>query len=550
MTAGSDGAGPTDAAPNETGPNETGPTDAGPSETVPTEAGPSQAGSNGRSPHWQRLHPLTPYLRSWAVLAAIIFGAVSNGTSIPRAVSEAFEGDAAARTVLLWGALVVAVCLVLYTLWAVLSWRMTRYRLDDDALEYEMGVVFRQHRQARLDRLQAVDVVRPVLARLLGLSELRLEVAGGSGSDVRLQYLRADDTQRLREAVLARATAANAPGAGSATTNPDMTGANAAGPNTTVLAAPSSGALVSAVNTVAQPERHLVTVPARRLVGSWLLGWGTAVAVLVLAAVAPATILLPGVMIASVPAIVGMVLGAVKRVAGVFGFTAAEGSDGLRLRYGLLETRTQTVPIDRVQAVALSQPLLWRWCDWWTVEVNIAGYGTAASSGQILLPVGTRSEAIMMLARVLPQPGIDDPLALVTAGLTGQTGSEGAAIAAPDGFVGAPRRSRPLDPIGWRRNGFSVTPAALFLRSGVLTRRLVVVPHARMQSIGVRVGPIQRALRLASVLFHSTPGPVRPAMRHLDPAVAAHLVDEQARRARLARTVEPGSGSATTTLDR
>ena len=270
--------------------------------------------------------------------------------------------------------------------------------------------------------------------------------------------------------------------------------------------------------------------------GSWLLGGASVASLLVLMAVVPAAVLLPGVVIASIPAVLGMVAGAAKRVAGVYGFTAAEGADGLRLRYGLLETRTQTVPIDRVQAVALSQSLLWRLFNWWTVEVNIAGYGTDASSGQILLPVGTRAEAVTMLARVLPQPGVDDPLALVNAGLTGRTDATDATDApGADGFVGAPRRSRLLDPIGWRRNGFAVTPAALFLRSGVLNRRLVVVPHARTQSIGAACGPIQRGLRLASVACHSTPGPIRPRMRHLDLGVAAHLVDEQARRARRAR---------------
>lgn len=480
---------------------------------------PSFATPPGPEPsQWHRLHPLTPYLRSWAVVVAVVAGVVANLSSITGTVEDVLGDDRAAPAAIGWSVLGGLAALALYTSWAVLSWRMTRYRLDDDALEYEVGVVFRQHRQARLDRLQAVDVVRPLIARLLGLSELRLEVAGGSGSDVRLQYLRVDDTHRLREAVLARAAAAE-PAAGAGT--PTVVGSPPA--------APPDGLATA-------PERVLVAVPPGRLVGSWLLGGASVASLLVLMAVVPAAVLLPGVVIASIPAVLGMVAGAAKRVAGVYGFTAAEGADGLRLRYGLLETRTQTVPIDRVQAVALSQSLLWRLFDWWTVEVNIAGYGTDASSGQILLPVGTRAEAVTMLARVLPQPGVDDPLALVNAGLTGRTDATDATDApGADGFVGAPRRSRLLDPIGWRRNGFAVTPAALFLRSGVLNRRLVVVPHARTQSIGAACGPIQRGLRLASVACHSTPGPIRPRMRHLDLGVAAHLVDEQARRARRAR---------------
>ena len=42
---------------------------------------------------------------------------------------------------------------------------------------------------------------------------------------------------------------------------------------------------------------------------------------------------------------------ALKRVLGEYGFTVAESSDGLRLRHGLLDKRTQTIPPGRVQAV-------------------------------------------------------------------------------------------------------------------------------------------------------------------------------------------------------
>src|SRR5204863_420924 len=59
--------------------------------------------------------------------------------------------------------------------------------------------------RVRLDRLEAVDVVRPLVARALGLAELRLEVAGGGSSEAPLAYLSEDAAQRLRAELLARA---------------------------------------------------------------------------------------------------------------------------------------------------------------------------------------------------------------------------------------------------------------------------------------------------------------------------------------------------------
>ncbi len=62
--------------------------------------------------------------------------------------------------------------------YSAVAWRMTSYAVDDESVHLRTGVLFRQQRKARLDRLQAVDVVQPLLARFFGLAELKLEVAG------------------------------------------------------------------------------------------------------------------------------------------------------------------------------------------------------------------------------------------------------------------------------------------------------------------------------------------------------------------------------------
>jgi putative membrane protein len=223
------------------------------------------------------------------------------------------------------------------------------------------------------------------------------------------------------------------------------------------------------------------------------------------------------------------------RFNGGFGFRVATSPDGLRLRHGLLEQRTQTVPPGRVQAIRLSQGLLWRKTDWWQVQVNIAGYSGGegennTESGSTLLQVGSRYDAISVLALVLPDLGVREPENPWTVIDTGLSAS------GPDnGYLVAPRRSRWVDPIGWRRSGVRVTEQALLIRRGVLGRSLDIVPHARTQSLGVSQGPVQRRLNLASFSLHSTPGPVTPVAAHLDTGTAAQLLAEQAVRAEGAR---------------
>ncbi len=456
--------------------------------------------------HWRRVHPLTPAVKSWQALVVLLFvvaqefgrGAIDpsrdGGPSLP---------DVGGQVLLASGGVAVLVLLVVAG-FAVLSWRMTRFRVTDEALEYNHGVLFRQERRARLDRLQAVDVVEPLVARIFGLARLNLEVAGGGHSKIDVSYLTRAQAQELRNHLLAAA----------------------AGVRYDTPTAPEA------------PEHQWLEVPVQRLLASLALTPGVVVPALlaVVVVVASAVLRNPGFLFPLLPGLVGFGGVVWNRFAGGFGFRAATSPDGLRLRHGLLEQRAQTVPPGRVQAVRLSQPILWRRADWWRVRVNVAGYGAMHGENRgdtetTLLPVGTRDEAVAVLAFVLPDLGVtaqEHPRQVVDAGLSG-TG-------AAQGFRTSPSSAKWLDPWAWRRNGFRVTGQALLLRRGFFERHLDVVPHARTQSLGVTQGPLQRALGLASFELHSTPGPVSPAVHHLSTEMAAQLLTEQSARARLARS--------------
>jgi len=155
-----------------------------------------RAGAADPTPaHFRRLHPLTPLLRGWAWLAgAVAFG----GQDAIRA------GDPGRFALFL-----PVIALVGFGV-GLASWWFTRYGFDGDALRIDSGILQRRSRRVRLDRLQAVDVVRPLAGRLLGVSELRLEVAGGTTTEAPLAYLSADDAVRLRAELLARAAGIDA----------------------------------------------------------------------------------------------------------------------------------------------------------------------------------------------------------------------------------------------------------------------------------------------------------------------------------------------------
>lgn len=452
---------------------------------------------------WQRLHPLTPVVRGWKVVAAVLAGlAVNNGDDLLQ------MGLPSARQAIV-AVLVLLAVVVLAGVYALLAWQRSTYRVDEQSLQLRRGVLFRQQRQARLDRLQAVDVVRPLLARFFGLAELKLEVAGGSDSAISLSLLREREAQELRNTLLARA----------------------AGLSYDSELAPQA------------PEHEVLAVSVARTLESFARSVSTLV-LLVFAFGALVAVVVTGKLALlgfGGPALLGVGTALWAKFSSAFGFRVATSPDGIRLHHGLLTTRSQTVPPGRVQAVRLRQPLLWRSRDWWSVEVNVAGYGSRPSRGEVggekagqenlLLTVGSRAEALLVLRLAVPAlhrlADHESDQRAVTAGLTG--------TAPEEGFVVASRISRWLDPIGWSRHGVAVLDDVLLLRRGRLIRELDVVPHARTQSLAVEQGPLQRRLGLASFVVHSTPGPISPSVAHLPEAVAALLLNQQSARARVAR---------------
>src|SRR5262249_48489882 len=80
---------------------------------------------------------------------------------------------------------------------------VTRWKVDGATLRIETGLLRRDSRQLPIARIQAVDLVRPFLARMLGLAELRVRLAGAGDADARLAYLTEPGAEALRARLLA-----------------------------------------------------------------------------------------------------------------------------------------------------------------------------------------------------------------------------------------------------------------------------------------------------------------------------------------------------------
>lgn len=366
---------------------------------------------------------------------------------------------------------------------AYVSWtRLTFYFDDSGDLRVDSGVLTTKQRRLALSRLQSVDVNQPLLARVVGMAEVKVEVAGAGDSRVTLQYLTMAQAQEFRDEVLARAAGLR-PDAGTA------------------------------------PQNVIVTVPTKDLLLSLLLSSTTLVGVLATVAIVAIAVLSEGAIGLVALLITGGVpiFAAFGQFVRFFGFTVAESPDGLRLRSGLTSTLASTVPPGRVHAIEYEQPLLWRSRDWVRVQITIAGAGGSEDGQQsgstgTLLPVAPRAVAEAVVDRVLP-------------GLGGMDYD----------WVSAPERVRIRAPWQWRHLAIAASSEAFAARRGRIVRRIAIVPHARTQSVHLTQGPWQRRLGVASVRLDIAPGPVSVLGLHQDAQTARAGVHAQAERARAAR---------------
>ncbi|AJE32324.1 membrane protein [Corynebacterium humireducens NBRC 106098 = DSM 45392] len=432
--------------------------------------------------NWRHVHRLTPLLKFWTVILAVLAVVVVNVNVAVLTRAWAWLEQGQFLPLLgLAGAFVLACALVWFA--SQVWWQAMGFRLDAEEVSLRQGVFNKALRTARYDRIQAVDVVESVVARVFGLASVRVETAGGGDSVIEIAYLPRAEAEAVRREVLARARTTPAPGAD-------------------------------------HPEQGRVIVPeipvARSLAAAALqgssLGGVLAVFSVLLSPLSWATL---------VPVLLGFVPVIWNQIDRAWRFTARLDDDTLHLSYGLADRRKQSIPLERIHGVRLVQPALWRATGWWFVSVSVAGYGATSgrnSATTTLLPVGSREQADALLAVIAPAPLVDAPT------------------------YTSPARARWVSPIDLRQQSVTVRDDAVITRKGRLSTRIAVIHPSHIQELSLTRGPLQQLLGLCTVRFDLVPGPVRMAGEDLTPEDGNALLNQLRRRALPAYT-PPGKPS-------
>jgi putative membrane protein len=404
---------------------------------------------------------------------------------------EASRGTSSRDVTIYIGIAILVASLVI----GLVRWLVTKWALDGVTLRIETGLFRRDARQLPVARIQAVDVVRPFLARVFGLAELRIRLAGGGKSGGRLTYLSEAAAVDLRARLMA-------------------------GHHGLDMATPEPA------------ERPIATVATGRLVASAILQPATLVAVVFVVVLLALESISPksangaetGTGLTLGLYLFGLARVTWRRVATEYGFAVAAAPDGIRLKRGLFSTVNETIPFARVQAVRKSEPFTWHFLGWCRLEVDVAG-----SPGR---EQGTRSGKV---TKALLPVG---PVALADELFSNLLGLQQFPLSKP------PRRAQWKSPLSYHFLAAGDNGLVAAGSCGRLKKVTTWVPLEKVQSVRRVQGPVQRLLHLATVHVDAAGRDVRAEFRDRDVHEADALFEKLVVQSRLARRAVSGPAHA------
>ena len=119
----------------------------------------------------ERPHPLTPLIRGWVVLLALLIG-------LGREVVSWFSEGTEPPPLIVVAGVVVGVTLIAGAVGFV-SWLVTRFVIDSEELRVESGILVHRSQRVAFDKVASIDVLQPLAARIFGLAELTIDIEIG-----------------------------------------------------------------------------------------------------------------------------------------------------------------------------------------------------------------------------------------------------------------------------------------------------------------------------------------------------------------------------------
>lgn len=378
-----------------------------------------------------------------------------------------------------------------------------RYSLEADHLVLRQGVISRNVRHVPYARVQNLDTLQGPFHRLLGVVEVRLETAAGKEPEAVFQVISSAELAELRAHVFGARSEGRVEAAGSGA---DPAFFRMRTPDVLLFGLFSQRGLVylGGAFVVLRELAEFFDAEARVNEGletleresAGLSTWTWVVAALgILLFLQFATV--------------------VWAWLTLYGFRLERIGEDLRTTCGLLTRQSASLPRGRVQALEVREGWLARRLGRCSIRVASAG-ADSTGSGQVarkwLVPLCARAELTRVLAEVQPEARLEEltweslprrarrrlfvralflwvPLAALVAALAWPVGLCAVPAALAVAWI--------LAGLRYRRLGFALSSEAIFLRDGLLARRIVCVRFSKVQSVELARSPLDRRARMA-----------------------------------------------------
>jgi putative membrane protein len=508
-----------------------------------------------------RLHPLTLVQRLLASLPAflvILFPILQNPSS-----ENLFS-------------LVLSVVFGVFAIPAIVLqyWRFS-YRIEPKQIVIQSGVFNRQNRSIPIERVQNIQIQQNLFAQIAGIAKVQIQTAGSSSTEGALEYVGLDQSHRIRQTIRtfqrqqAPETASDGPDA-------DETDAESAhDPSVETLYTMSigrvllSGAFRFSFVYIAIIFSALQFVEPDTLL-QWLFSSDQVDRIAAAITSHPAVAALVSVAMA---ALFGWITGILLHLNRNFNFELWLEDDKLRKRHGLFTVTEGTIPLEKVQTVVLKTNPVMRLFGWHELEVQTVGRDVDEQGHRVIVPFAQLEPIVALAQRVRPFEipasfGSVSPLTIrrrfvrYTVALS--------ALVLPGVYFWPVDWWHPMDValpwwgfalvpglllvalLQYHYHGYSVQDDGMYVRRGVLSHYLWMIPTEKFHVFQARASVFQQRLHLKT-LFVDTAGAAAfayPEVIDLPEGEADAQLNDLYRRFQSLyhRRIEAATGSATTRL--
>jgi putative membrane protein len=305
-----------------------------------------------------------------------------------------FLGQGGNSPLFTWWGLSLMLSVLLVT--GIVNWMRFTWRVEENELRIEQGLLVRKKRYVPRDRIQAIDISSGPLQRMFGLVRLKVLTAGGSSPEAKISAISRGDAQAIQDALQVEIR------------GPETAESESQWPvyhisrKRLLLAASTAGSFGVALSIVGTLMAQINQVISEERMIDFLESWigGTT-----------AEFWIAFVVLAVLAAWLLSVFGTLLRFSG---FTLSRNGRELYIRRGLFEKKQITIPYHRIQAVRVVEGILRQPFGFAMVYVENAGFGDEGGKTTVVFPLLRKKELQKFLEEMLPEydvvlPGVRPP---------------------------------------------------------------------------------------------------------------------------------------------